>query len=104
LSPLQIILLKGKTDLRSCRAVDVNIYGSTGTGALRGNHENTEIGKFLREYLDVDVTAVTDELIEKSKTFSISTTHAVGWTGREPTEEDLHMVERHYEHFYGEGP
>jgi len=82
----------------------VNIYGSAGTDALRGNHENIEIGKFLREYLDVDVTAVTDELNEKSKTFSISTTHEVGWTGREPTEEDLQMAERHYEHFYGKGP
>jgi alkaline phosphatase len=48
-------------------AVDVNIYGSAGTEALRGNHENTEIGKFLRDYLDVDVDAITKELREKLK-------------------------------------
>jgi alkaline phosphatase len=82
----------------------VNIYGSAGTEALRGNHENIEIGKFLQEYLDVDVKAITDELAEKSKTFSISTAHEISWTGREPTAEDLLMVERHYEHLYGEAP
>lgn len=85
-------------------AVDVNIYGTAGTDALRGNHENIEIGKFLQEYLDVDVKAITDELAVKSKTFSISTAQEISWTGREPTAEDLSMVERHYEHLYGEAP
>ncbi|CAJ2506765.1 Uu.00g079510.m01.CDS01 [Anthostomella pinea] len=49
-------------------AVDVNVYssGGPGTDAIRGNVENTEVGKFLREYLDVDVEAVTKELNEKS--------------------------------------
>ncbi|KAE9372277.1 putative repressible alkaline phosphatase [Stipitochalara longipes BDJ] len=83
-------------------AVDVNIYGSAGTDALRGNHENTEIGKFLREYLDVDVQAITDELVAKSKSFGISAIHEVDWTGRVPTEEDLQMAERHHEHLYSE--
>lgn len=46
-------------------AVDVNIYGSSGTDQLRGNHENIEVGKFLRDYLDVDVTDITKELREK---------------------------------------
>lgn len=48
-------------------AVDVNIYssGGPGTDALRGNVENTDVGRFLREYLDVDVDAVTQELREK---------------------------------------
>ncbi|KAI0393125.1 alkaline-phosphatase-like protein [Xylariaceae sp. FL0594] len=48
-------------------AVDVNIYssGGPGTEALRGNVENTDVGKFLREYLDVDVEAVTKELNDK---------------------------------------
>ncbi|KAI5813633.1 alkaline-phosphatase-like protein [Pyronema omphalodes] len=45
--------------------VDVNIYGSKGTEKLRGNHENTEIGEFLAEYLSVDVHAVTKILKEK---------------------------------------
>ncbi|KAI1810366.1 alkaline-phosphatase-like protein [Poronia punctata] len=48
-------------------AVDVNIYssGGPGTEALRGNVENTDVGKFLREYLDVDVGSVTKELKDK---------------------------------------
>ncbi|KAH8909833.1 alkaline phosphatase-like protein [Coniochaeta sp. PMI_546] len=48
-------------------AVDVNIYSSGGHGAekLRGNVENTDIGKFLREYLGVDVKEITKELVEK---------------------------------------
>ncbi|KAL2181517.1 alkaline-phosphatase-like protein [Thermothelomyces heterothallicus CBS 202.75] len=45
-------------------AVDVNIYSSGGPAAekIRGNVENTDIGKFLSEYLDVDVDAITKEL------------------------------------------
>ena len=45
-------------------AVDVNIYASNPKHArpLIGNHENTEIGEFIRDYLDVDVDAVTEEL------------------------------------------
>jgi alkaline phosphatase len=45
-------------------AIDVNIYSSGGPGAeaIRGNVENTEVGKFLRGYLDVDVEEITKEL------------------------------------------
>lgn len=48
-------------------AVDVNIYSSGGPGTekIRGNVENVEIGKFLREYLDVNVDEITTELQEK---------------------------------------
>lgn len=48
-------------------AVDVNIYssGGPGTDAIRGNVENTDVGKFLRHYLDVDVDVITEELKEK---------------------------------------
>lgn len=48
-------------------AVDVNIYssGGPGTEALRGNVENTDVGKFLRSYLNVDVEAITRELRDK---------------------------------------
>lgn len=48
-------------------AVDVNIYSSGGATAeaLRGNVENTDVGKFLRDYLSVDVEAITEELKEK---------------------------------------
>lgn len=48
-------------------AVDVNIYASNPkhARALIGNHENTEVGKFLADFLDVDVEAVTKELVKK---------------------------------------
>lgn len=42
-------------------AVDVNVYGY-GADTLRGNHENIEVGEFLRNYLNVDVDAITTEL------------------------------------------
>lgn len=49
-------------------AVDVNIYSSGGPDAedIHGNVENTDVGKFLRKYLDVDVDSITEEL--KAKT------------------------------------
>jgi alkaline phosphatase len=53
-------------------AVDVNIYGSAGSEALIGNHENTDIGIFLRDYLDVDVDGITKELREKLKESGIA--------------------------------
>ncbi|KAK6526917.1 hypothetical protein TWF281_010113 [Arthrobotrys megalospora] len=45
-------------------AVDVNIYAYPPESAkkLWGNHENTEIGEFLRNWLDVDVDAITKKL------------------------------------------
>lgn len=49
-------------------AVDVNIYGTAGSSPLRGNHENTDIGRFLRDYLDVTVDGITEEL-KQSKHF-----------------------------------
>lgn len=49
-------------------AVDVNIYSSGGPGTekIRGNVENTEVGDFLSEYLDVNIKEITDELREKT--------------------------------------
>ncbi|UNI17277.1 Alkaline phosphatase [Purpureocillium takamizusanense] len=49
-------------------AVDVNVYSSGGPQAasIRGNVENTDVGKFLSHYLDVDVDAITEELREKT--------------------------------------
>jgi alkaline phosphatase len=48
-------------------AVDVNVYssGGPGTDKIRGNVENIEVGKFLRDYLDVNVDEITTELQEK---------------------------------------
>ena len=53
-------------------AADVNIYASSPKQArlLIGNHENTEVGDFLRNYLDVDTEAVTKELKEQLATSS----------------------------------
>ena len=47
--------------------MDVNIYASNSRDAspLVGNHENTDIGDFIREYLDVDTKAVTRRLKEQ---------------------------------------
>ena len=61
---LRLIFLKG---------VDVNIYTSDRKQAqpLLGNHENTEVGKFLADYLDLDVEAITKELQSKSKSFKM---------------------------------
>ncbi|KAL2075543.1 hypothetical protein VTL71DRAFT_486 [Oculimacula yallundae] len=78
-------------------AVDVNIYGTSGSESLRGNHENIEVGKFLRHYLDVDVRAITDELVDKLDTFSVSGTAEQSWTGRKPSEEDLELASNHYQ-------
>ena len=60
------------SEIDSITAVDVNIYASSPkhAGPLIGNHENTEIGNFLREYLDVDTEAVTKKLKEQLLTLS----------------------------------
>ncbi len=78
-------------------AVDVNIYGSAGSEALRGNHENIEIGEFLRSYLEVDVQAITEELAEKARILGVPGEGQSDWTGPVPSAEDLEMVERHHE-------
>lgn len=75
--------------------VDVNIYGSKGSEKLIGNHENTDVGKFLREYLDVDVEAITKELNKKSNAFGVASVG--GWTGPIPTEEELLKAADHYD-------
>ncbi|KAG0337841.1 hypothetical protein BG000_004895 [Podila horticola] len=55
--------------------VDVNLYadaaeesvaGQQGVKTLRGNHENTEIGEFMTEYLDLDLAPITERLIKSS--------------------------------------
>ena len=63
-------------------AVDVNIYASNPKHAphLVGNHENIEVGKFIAEYLDVDLAPVTKELKEKKvKTSSFGAEAGDGW-------------------------
>ena len=67
-------------------AVDVNIYGSAGTEVLRGNHENTEIGEFIRDYLELDLGSVTRKLKERGTQFDVVTAdgEVVSWMGRLP--------------------
>ncbi|ODV64566.1 alkaline phosphatase PHO8 [Ascoidea rubescens DSM 1968] len=51
-------------------AVDVNVYGYSNTdsglikiyNALAGNHENTEIGQFMANYLELDLSSVTQKI------------------------------------------
>lgn len=50
-------------------AVDVNIYAFAGEGnrreriaPLRGNLENTQVGQFIADYLQLDVAAITERL------------------------------------------
>ncbi|KAI9830293.1 MAG: hypothetical protein M1826_004904 [Phylliscum demangeonii] len=47
-------------------AADVSIFGSKGARSLAGNHENTEIGIFLRNYLDLDLGPITKKLRDAS--------------------------------------
>ncbi|EMD64034.1 hypothetical protein GGP41_006492 [Bipolaris sorokiniana] len=69
-------------------AADVNIYTSDpeAAHALQGNHENTEVGQFLRDYLNVDVNAVTRELLEKGRGLTVQDFNGteVSWMGKIP--------------------
>ncbi|KAK1827230.1 alkaline phosphatase [Podospora conica] len=71
-------------------AVDVNVYSSGGPGTerIRGNVENTEVGRFLREYLDVDVEAITRELRKKmsGRERPVGVEAVVGGDGGHPRE------------------
>ncbi|PQE33479.1 alkaline phosphatase protein [Rutstroemia sp. NJR-2017a WRK4] len=58
-------------------AVDVNIYGYA-ADSLRGNHENIEVGGFLRDYLNVDVDAITSKLNKTSRASSEVSLMAAG--------------------------
>ena len=85
------------TDSIIITAVDVNIYASNPKHArpLIGNHENTDIGVFLREYLDVDTEAVTKELKEQLTT--TSSKFDENWLGK-PVGESRTMKDLdHYE-------
>ena len=81
----------------SITAVDVNIYASNPKHArpLIGNHENTEIGVFLREYLDADTEAVTKELKEQLAT----SPRFAHWLGK-PLDESKTMAD--LDHYQGD--
>jgi len=84
----------------------VNIYSSSreAAKALWGNHENTEVGVFLRNYLDVDVEAVTKELQEKGvlhDKFS-KTGKELSWMGKMPEEGERLDGQDHLDHYEGD--
>lgn len=87
-------------------AADVNIYTSDRkvAAALTGNHENTEVGKFLRDYLDVDVDAVTKELKRKGTQFDALDAEGkkVSWMGRLPEEGERLDGQDHMDHYQGD--
>ena len=72
-------------------AVDVNIYASSprDAKALQGNHENTEVGNFLLDYLDLQVNDITEQL----------RLHPSGesWMGSAESVKDGDGVMDHYE-------
>ena len=84
-----------KTD--SITATDVNIYASNPKHAhpLIGNHENTDVGSFLRDYLDVDTDAVTEQLKEQLTTSS----RFKNWLGK-PVDESMTMKD--LDHYQGD--
>ena len=95
-------------DMISCRAqigwsthghsaADVNIYASSPkhAQALIGNHENTEVGDFIREYLDVNLDAVTKELKERGNILS----QTKNWMGK-PLDDIETMA--NLDHYHGE--
>jgi alkaline phosphatase len=87
-------------------AVDVNIYSSSSkaAAALHGNHENTEVGKFLRDYLNVDVDDITEELNEKGTSFDIVNAQGerISWMGKMPKEGERLDGQDHLDHYQGD--
>lgn len=78
-------------------AVDVPIFASSPKHAspLIGNHENTAIGEFISDYLDVDVDAVTKELREQGVVMEKTRK----WMG-EPISDD--RAGNHGDHYEGD--
>jgi alkaline phosphatase len=85
---------------------DVNIYASNAKDAspLVGNHENTEVGGFLRDYLGVDVDAVTRELREKGKGLVVEAADGekVSWMGAVPEDGERLDGQNHLAGYTGE--
>ena len=76
----------------------MNIYSSGGPQAedIHGNVENTDVGKFLRKYLDVDVDSITKELKEKmdwKQTLAISSDDVMAGMGYEAEEPRMAWIE-----------
>jgi len=78
--------------------VDVNIYASSTKDAwpLVGNHENTDIGSFIANYLDLDLQSITKKLIgsslwsSPSKMNGNNTMDEFSWMG-DPLGDDIRV-------------
>lgn len=83
---------------------DVNIYSSDpkAAAALVGNHENTEVGEFLRSYLGLDdeVEKVTKKLKEHMQITDTSDDNL--WLGRVPEEDERLDGQDHLDHYTGD--
>ncbi|RHZ87045.1 hypothetical protein Glove_41g34 [Diversispora epigaea] len=54
-------------------SVDVNLYAyGMNIEALRGNHENTDIGEFIKNYLNLDLDDITLKLNSNNASFHLS--------------------------------
>ncbi|KAI9833362.1 MAG: hypothetical protein M1838_005586 [Thelocarpon superellum] len=80
-------------------AVDVNIYGTSNSSKIRGNHENTEVGEFLRDYLELDLEPITKELIEKGAALDQLGLSEGSWMGPLP---DPAKVLDALDHYHGD--
>jgi alkaline phosphatase len=84
----------------------VNIYTSSPTiaKALIGNHENTEVGVFLRDYLNVDVEAITTELKQRGTQFDTINAEGetISWMGRVAATGERLDGQDHQDHYQGD--
>lgn len=79
-------------------AVDVNVYSSGGpeTSGIRGNVENTDIGKFLSHYLDVNVDQITQELRSQTGTRDFAPQVSQGKHGTKLKSSDKYHALRNF--------
>jgi len=87
-------------------AADVNIFTSDPkvAKALVGNHENTEVGEFLANYLDVDVDAITAELRAKGTSWDEKDEQGnvvKSWMGAVPHTGERLDWQAHLQHYTG---
>lgn len=62
------------------------------------------MGKFLRDYLDVDVEAITEELKQKGTAFDTVSAQGdvVSWLGKRPGEGERLDGQDHLDHYQGD--
>ncbi len=81
----------------------MNIYASSPryAASLVGNHENTDIGQFLSDFLELDMEDITHELREKGKGFKYKAEgkEATPWMGGVKIKEE---VLGHGDHYHGD--